>query len=399
VAAYDDFLRAETTRRALLRRAGATIVTLGVGSPLLAACGSDTEDTAPEGSGGSGGGPAEVGGSVDYLAWEGYDLPEPMKPWNRENDVKFRSTYIGTHDDIQAKLKSGGSADYDLITYYQGFVDLYRKLDILAEIDESKIPNLSNVDPFFTASDTASRFWIVDGKRYGVPFTWGSQTLDYRPDKIDQPESWMDLLKPEFKGKVGWVPDATAAFTIGGIILGYDVPNYTQEQFKEVAALLRRFRAQARNFAPSFGDLANQFASGDIVASFAGWAAVGSFAKEKDVVVKSIVPDEGSFSFCDAFAIPPEADNADTVHAWINQALSPEVQAQTADSLSAGIVVPTAQADISKAVRAIYPDAYDDLSAHFENVPLYPNAPIESTEGIATRDDWAKEWGEIQAGN
>jgi spermidine/putrescine transport system substrate-binding protein len=382
-----------------LRRAGATIVTLGVGSPLLAACGSDTEDTAPESSGGGGAEAAKVGGNVDYLAWEGYDLPDPMKPWNRENNVKFRSTYIGTHDDIQAKMKSGGAADYDLITYYHGFYDLYRKLDILGEIDESKIPNLEGVDPYFKDSEIATRFWVVDGKRYGVPFTWGSTTLDYRPDKIDQPESWMDLLKPEFKDKIGWVPDATAAFVLGGIILGFDVPNYTQEQFKEIAALLRRFRGQARGFAPSFGDLTNQFVSGDIVASFAGWAAVGSFAKEKNVTVKSIVPSEGSYSFCDAFAIPPDADNAETVHAWINEALSPKVQAETAEYLSAGVVVPAAVDQMSKTVKAIYPDAYDDVAAHFEDLPLYPNPPIESTDGVVTRDEWLKEWTEFQAGN
>jgi spermidine/putrescine transport system substrate-binding protein len=382
-----------------LRRAGATIVTLGVGSPLLAACGSDTEDTAPESSGGGGAEAAKVGGNVDYLAWEGYDLPDPMKTWNRENKVKFRSTYIGTHDDIQAKMKSGGAADYDLITYYHGFYDLYRKLDILGEIDESKIPNLEGVDPYFKDSEIATRFWVVDGKRYGVPFTWGSTTLDYRPDKIDQPESWMDLLKPEFKDKIGWVPDATAAFVLGGIILGFDVPNYSQEQFEEIADLLRRFRGQARGFAPSFGDLTNQFVSGDIVASFAGWAAVGSFAKEKNVTVKSIVPSEGSYSFCDAFAIPPDADNAETVHAWINEALSPEVQAETAAYLSAGVVVPAAVDQMSKTVKAIYPDAYDDVEAHFADLPLYPNPPIESTDGVVTRDEWLKEWSEIQAGN
>jgi spermidine/putrescine transport system substrate-binding protein len=398
VAAYEDLVRAETTRRGLLRRAGAAVVTLGAGSPLLAACGSDTQRSSTGGSGGSSAG-GGVGGDVDYLSWEGYDLPGPMKQWNLEHKVKFRSTYIGTHDDIQAKLKSGGASSYDLITYYHGFVDLYRKLDILSEIDESKVPNLANLDPFFRDSEIATRFWTLDGKRYGIPFTWGSTTLDYRPDKTDPPETWMDLLKPEFKGKIGWVPDATAAFVLGGIILGFDVPNYTQEQFKEVGDLLRRFRGQARGFAPSFGDLTNQFVSGDIIASFAGWAAVGSFAKEKDVVVKSIVPKEGSYSFSDAFAIPTTVDNADTVHAWINEALTPEVQAATAESLSAGVVVPAAGGLLSKAVKAVYPGAYDDLRGHFDNVPLYPNPPIESTDGVVTRDEWLKAWSEIQAGN
>jgi spermidine/putrescine transport system substrate-binding protein len=399
VGSYEEFVRVETTRRALLRRAGLAVFALGAGSPLLAACGADTEPAPAGGSGEAGAAGAKVGGNVDYLSWEGYDLPDPMKAWTREHGVKFRSTYIGTHDDIQAKLKSGGASHYDLTTYYHGFIDLYRKLGILSEIDESKIPNLQNLDPFFRDSEVAKRFWTVDGKRYGVPFTWGATSLDYRPDKTDAPASWMDLLKPEFKGKVGWVPDATAAFVLGGIILGFDVPNYTQDQFKEIADLLRRFRGQTPGFAPSFGDLTNQFVSGDVVVSFAGWAAVGSFAKEKKVEVKSIVPDEGSYSFSDAFAIPTTVDNAETVHAWIDAALTPEVQAATAEGLSAGIVVPAAVEQMSKTVLAIYPGAYDDLPAHFEKLPLYPNPPVEATDGIVTRDEWLKEWSEIQAGN
>lgn len=393
---FDAYVRHETTRRTLLRRAGAAVITLGAGSPLLAACGG----VAKQASSGGGGTQRAIGGPVDFLAWEGYDLPGPTKPWRQAHRVNFRSTYIGTHDDIQAKLKSGASTSYDLITYYQGFYDLYRKLGIITPLDEAKVPNLKGVDPFFTSSETAKRFWVVDGKRYAVPFTWGSTTLDYLPDKIDPPESWLDLLKPKFKGKVGWVPDASGAFTLGGRILGFDVPNYTKAQFQEIAKLLRRFRAQTRSFAPSFGDLTNQFVGGQIVASFAGWAAVGSFAKAKDVTVKSTVPKEGSYSFCDSFAIPPTTDNRDTVLAWINDALAPKVQAESADSLSAGVVVPAAAELLAKDTRAIYPDAYTgDMASHFTKVPLYGFPPTDAEGGVVTRDQWLKEWSAIQAGH
>lgn len=373
------------SRRQFLRT-GAAVITAGVAPQLLSACAAST----------SPGGHTGVGGEVDFLSWEGYDLPSETKGWRAAQNVRFNSTYISTHDDIQAKLTSGAAVGYDVITYYQGFYDLYRQLDILSPIDESKIPNLKLLDPFFAESSAASEFWKVDGQRWGVPFTWGTTTLDYRPDKIDPPESWLDLLKPEFKGKVGWAPDATGAFTLAGCILGLDVPDYSEAEFAEAAALLRRFRAQTPGMATSFGDLTNQFVSGDVVADFAGWAALGSFAKPKGVTIESVVPKEGSYSFCDAFAIPSTVDNPDTVHAWINEALRPTVQAAAAESLSAGVVVTDAERLVPSGTRAIYPDAYSKgIAAHMAVAPPY-GSPSE--DNPVTKEDWINEFAKIQAG-
>lgn len=390
----DDFPSTDLTRRAVIHRAGVAIL-MSAGSPLLAACGASTspERSATDAKG-------EIGGDVDFLSWEAYDLPAETKAWRKANDVRFRSTYIGTHNDIQAKLRSSGAAAYDVVSYAQGFSELYRKLEIATPLDEAKLPNLDGVDPFFNDSETAKRFWVVDGTRYGVPFTWGTTTCDYNPSETDEPKSWLDLLEPEFKGKLGWVPEAVAAFVLGGRILGFDVPYYRQEEFQEVADLLRRFRGQIRGFATSYGDLTNQFVSGEIVAAFSGWAAVGLFAKAKDVTIKSTVPSEGSFSFCDSFAIPSTADNRETVLAWINESLAPSVQAATAETLSAGVVVPAAIPMLSKAVRSVYPGAYDDLAGHFEETPLYPFPPLEDQgDGIVTHPEWLKEFAKIQAGH
>ena len=92
--------------------------------------------TRPAACGGSddgGGGEAPpASGTVDYLSWEGYDIPDQLKAWLKDNSVKLKPTYIGNHDDIQAKLKaSDGSEGFDLITYYQGYKPLYAELEIL----------------------------------------------------------------------------------------------------------------------------------------------------------------------------------------------------------------------------------------------------------------------------
>ena len=142
----DEILQAmvrRATRRRFLQRAGV----LGAGAlalpGLLAGCGDDEEGgsaaTAEKTAG-----PAEVpaaSGRLDYLSWEGYDIPDAMKAWRKANNIEIKTNYIANHDDIQAKIKAGGSAGgFDIITYYQGYKPLYAQLEILKPIDESKLP-------------------------------------------------------------------------------------------------------------------------------------------------------------------------------------------------------------------------------------------------------------------
>ena len=59
----------------------------------------------------------------------------------------------------------------------------------------------------------------VDGKLYGVPFTWGSGPMMYDPAVIPTaPTSWNDLLKPEYTGKVGMMDDPLGNMMLAALI-------------------------------------------------------------------------------------------------------------------------------------------------------------------------------------
>ena len=65
------------------------------------------------------------------LTWQGYDVQKAMKPFQKAHDLSFHATFIGNHDDIQAKVTQDPSG-YNLITYYEGYHDLYKQLNILS---------------------------------------------------------------------------------------------------------------------------------------------------------------------------------------------------------------------------------------------------------------------------
>jgi len=372
-------------RRSFLKLTGLGVATIGLG-PVLAACQpKGAPATAPT---------KAVGGRIDFMSWEGYDLPTSMKEWQDAHGITVSATYIGDHSEIQAKLTTAQTAGYDLITYYQGYADLYRnEVKILQPLDRARVPNFEKLYDMFRTGD----FWVdASGKVWGTPFTWGAEGCNYNADKMGPPASWKDLLKPEFKNKLGMVDDMNGALIIAARILGYgdQLPNLTPDQLKNVKDLLLQYKANARGIAASFGDLTDMLVSGEIIATFPGWAAVNVWAQDRGTNVQHTIPEEGGFTFIDAFAIPAQADNYDTSIEWINEALSPKVQALAAAALSAGVVTPDAVPFLDEKTAKLYP--YDKIEDVFKKAPVYSLPPRQS-DTFATYDDWLSMWEEVKA--
>ena len=96
---------------------------------------------------------------------------------------------------------------------------------------------------------------IADGTRTGVPWTWGSIgiTIDGRRVK-SMPTSWLDLLEPEFKGRVAAPDDPVGSFTLAAHVEGFDPSKTTKADGEKVFDLLSKVAAQTTGISPSFGD-------------------------------------------------------------------------------------------------------------------------------------------------
>ncbi|MBS1878506.1 MAG: extracellular solute-binding protein [Actinobacteria bacterium] len=375
------------TRRRLLKRGSVTALALTSIGPLLAACGSSSPKTSSASSGG------EVGGNLDMLSWQGYNLTGTGKQWEKENGVTVKLTPIATQDDVQAKLK-GGATGTDLITYYQGYARLYEELGILTELDPEQIPNLSGLMPFF--GEDAKEFWKnPKGARIGVPWTWGAEGITYNTQTVKPaPTSFFDLLEPEFKGRVTFTDEPLAGYALACVMLKQDMGAMTPPQFEKATALITEMAGQTRGLAPSYGDVASRLASGDADVAWTGWTALDQFAAEAgNPNIKTIIPKEGGYAFSDAWAIPSGADNGATAYAWINQTLDPKWQASAAGELAGGVTVEKAIPLLSAESKALFP--YDELPKFLEEQNFFMIPPTKS-EKYVTFGQMLETWPEIR---
>ena len=239
--------------------------------------------------------------------------------------------------------------------------------------------------------------WVKDSKVWGGTFTFGAQGSNYNADKTDPPQSYHDLLTPKYKGLVAMVDEVfTVDDVLGGRALGFgnDLPSITKEQLAEIKGFLIELKKNARGIAPSYGALVDMFASGEITVAFPGWAAINVWSQDRGVNVQHTMPSEGGCSFVDAYAIPKQSDNVATVLAWINEVLTPEVQACAAASLAAGVVNPNAVPLLDENTASLYD--YSNFDDIFKEAPLYTWPPLVS-EKFTTFEDWTNTWTEVKS--
>jgi len=309
------------------------------------------------------------------------------------------STYISDAPEIPAKLTSPATRGlYNLATYGAQYGQTWKELGILTPLDMSKIPNYTNSLPYFKSGPTWAQSWHFDGQQWGIPFTWSYATTNYNAAKIAPPTTTADFLKPELTKKFALNNDYQGEILLAAQAL--KIANqkglFTHAQLNQIVDYLKALAKNALLVAPSNGDIANLFASGEIVACVDGFLGMQQLVAAKGVkTIKSVVPAEGSFSFVDSYFIPAGAKDTDSAYAFINEALTPPMQAQESGYLQAGVTTQKGVAALSPANRAAYQPS--NVETLFKQAPLFDLPPTSPPEGYASDADWQAAWESVQA--
>src|SRR5258708_19784531 len=169
---------------------------------LLAACKSKTE-------------------TLSLLVWEGYADPSFLQPFEQSHHCKVVAAYMGSSDELVAKLRGGSASNYDVISPSSDVATSIVRAGLAAPLDLSKFPSYNQLSPKLRNSPLVK----LNGKIYGVPFVWGPNLLLYDTTAFTQPpDSWSILWEPKYKGKISlW--DELSSVYMPPQIPPYDTPS------------------------------------------------------------------------------------------------------------------------------------------------------------------------------
>lgn len=378
-------------RRGFLR-ASSGLAALGAAGGLLSAC--SAKSAAP--STPQAVNPSKAGGTVGLLCWPGYEGNgvTQVASWKSAHGVTLNETAMSSNDQIISQLKAGGLGRYSLVTPNASYTPLLKEAGVVQPIDLSKIPNYANV--LSAIARTAKSATYIDGQYYAVPYLWGQDGLVYNADKVSTPPtSWLDLLKPEYTGKVVMCGPVEPVFEVWPRVLGYNLYRMTPADVTKVVNFLTSFiKKQVKLTTNDPTAALSALASGDALVIASGVSIGYVQTAPKGDKLAFTFPKEGGGTWIDSWAIPAKAPNLDAAYAFINEMLAPPVQAQMADVMGEGVTNGQAVSSVSAANAKTFPYSSTTIGGATTPLLVYPT----QTKGPYTNyTDWTSAWDQIQA--
>ena len=253
---------------------------------------------------------------LNLFAWSEYVPQALLDGFTQETGIKVNYDAYSSNEEMYAKISAGASG-YDLIQPSDYWVGVMARQGLLEELDLSKIPNLSNVDPNLP-------YDLYDpGHKYTIPYQWGSASLAVNTDKITAPiSSYDDLWNPEYAGRIVLLDDERQVIGIALLALGFD-PNTTDPaQLEQAKDRLLELVPGVKLFDSDTPSTALLTGEADIGLIWNGEAAI---AHSENPAITFVYPEEGTIFWYDNLAIIKGAEHIDAAHAFMDYVLRPEV--------------------------------------------------------------------------
>lgn len=332
--------------------------------------------------------PQPIGGELNFMVWEGYTDTLFAKPFEEQCGVKLNSTYMGSSDELVAKLRAGGSETIDLVSPSSDAITQIVQAGLAAPLDLSKIPSYGDLMASFLALSMAKKADTV----YGVPWAFGPNPLVYDTTKVSPaPTSWALLFDPKFRGKVT-VQDDIATLWMVAQLLGMDDPNdrsrlynLTDEQLAQVKAKALQLRPQIRKYWSTAGDMTQLFQGREVVMG-EGWPLMTAQLRSANFPAGEVIPQEGTTAWADHWVMTRGAKNLAAAYAWLEYTAQPFTQKLMADVTNYIVASPGAKTYMSPEQVA----TQRDIADYGTRVNFWQWSP--------RRDKYQEVWNQVKAG-
>ena len=329
---FEELIRADLTRRRLLRHGAAGALSVSA-IAYLAACGED-ETAKPKATDAKTIKKGEIAKTLFFANWPLYiDIDDKTK--RRPTLDKFEKKYgtkvkyveevndnVEFFGKVRQEYEQGKSGGRDIHVVTDWLCARMVRLGYVQKFDKAEMPNATkNIEDAVASPD-------FDPKReFSMPWQTGQVGLIYRKDKIGGDISSInDLFDKKFKGKVTFLSEMRD--TVGSVMLGDGVEPEKATLDQVMTAIEKLEKAskdgQIRRFTGN--DFSKDILKADSHAIL-GWSgdAVQLTADNKNVVFKQ--PEEGFMVFTDSMQIPVGAPHAYTAQKMIDFVYDPEIQA------------------------------------------------------------------------
>jgi spermidine/putrescine-binding protein len=326
--------------------------------------------------------------ALNLLVWEGYADPSYVRAFEESHHCKISASYMGSSDELVAKLRGGSASNYDVISPSSDVATMIASSGLAAPLDLSKLPAYPQLSERLRNMPLVR----VDGNVYGVPFTWGPNPLLYDTTYFAKPpDSWAVLWDPKLKGKISaW--DELSTMYMAAQVLGYDQPdpnhiyNLSDAELENVRKKLIELKPNIRKFWSTGGELTNLFENHEIVAAM-GWPLTTNQLRKAGFPIGETIPKENTTGWIDHLMITTASEHKDLATEFLEYMIEAKTQKAVTDVTGYDPANPRA---------ADFMTDEQKKSLHLDNVDQYMTR-IYFWQNVPRRDKYNEIWNEIKA--
>jgi spermidine/putrescine-binding protein len=326
--------------------------------------------------------------TLNLLVWEGYADPSFVQAFEEQNHCKVSASYMGSSDELVAKLRGGSAGNYDIISPSSDVATSIATANLAAPLDLSKISSYAQLSPQLTSLPLVH----VNGQIYGVPFMWGPDPIIYDTTAFAKPpDSWSVMWDPKYKGKISVWDDLSTVY-MAAQVLGFDKPdpsqlyNLTDEQLEAVKKKLLELKPNIRKMWATGGELTNLFENHEIVIAM-GWPLNTADLKKANFPVGETIPKENTTGWIDHLMITAGSENKDLAYKFLEYMISAKTQKLVTDKTHYVPANPQAgQFMTPDEVKTLH---LDDVDAYQKRLYFWQNVP--------RRAKYNEIWNEVKA--
>jgi spermidine/putrescine-binding protein len=326
--------------------------------------------------------------TLNLLVWEGYADPTFIKAFEEQNHCKVSASYMGSSDELVAKLRGGSAGNYDVISPSSDVATSIATTGLAAPLDLAKIPSYSQLSPQLTSLPLVR----ANGQVYGVPFMWGPDPIIYDTTVFARPpDSWNVMWDPKYKGKVSVWDDLSTVY-MAAQVLGYDKPdpsqlyNLSDEQLEAVKKKLLELKPNIRKMWSTGGELTNLFESHEVVIAM-GWPLNTADLKKANFPAGETIPKENTTGWIDHLMITAGSENKELAHKFLEYMIEAKTQKMVTDKTHYVPANPQASTFMTAdEVKALH---LDDVSNYQKRLYFWQNVP--------RRAKYTEIWNDVKA--
>jgi Spermidine/putrescine-binding periplasmic protein len=326
--------------------------------------------------------------TLNLLVWEGYADRSFIKSFEDANHCKVSASYMGSSDELVAKLRSGSAGNYDVISPSSDVATLIVTAELAAPLDLTQIRSYDQL----SAQLVSLPLVRSKGQVYGVPFMWGPDPIIYDSTVFTQPpDSWNVMWDSRYKGKVSVWDDLSTVY-MAAQVLGYDKPdpshlyNLNDQELEAVKKKLLELKPNVRKMWSTGGELTNLFQSHEVVIAM-GWPLNTADLKKSGFPVGETIPRENTTGWIDHLMITAGSENKELAHKFLDYM----VQAKTQKAVTDRTHYVPANPQAAKFMTT------DEVKAlHLNDVENYQKR-IYFWQNVPRRAKYTEIWNEVKA--